>query len=288
MSEGCRNCYAERLTATRFTKSQKYAGLAVLQGGEAHWTNQVRLHEDVLPEPLHWRRPRRIFVCSMSDLFHKDVPFEFVDRVFSVMALCPQHTFQVLTKRPERMAEYLGSRSKSAKFWIDACPTGRTLRWEHPGECHSLVRFPLRNVRLGTSCENQAAADKRIPHLLRCPAAVRFLSCEPLLGPIDLSAFMGGEYATPMGSEPNYNFGIHQVIVGGESGPGARPMHPDWARSIRDQCVAAGVPFFFKQWGEWHPDHSHSGRQSFFCVYRAGKKAAGRVLDGRTWDEEPA
>jgi len=197
------------------------------------------------------------FVNSMSDLFHKEVPFNFIDKVFAVMAHCPQHTFQILTKRPERMAEYF---SKNGP--------------------------PLPNVWLGTSVES-ADVLHRIDELRECPASVRFLSLEPLIG--DLGTI-------------NLD-GIHWVIVGGESGPGARPMHPNWARSLRDQCVAAGVPFFFKQWGSLFPcedkhrlvqsghycdvSHCWRGPGEGVAYKRIGKHKAGRLLDGRTWDEFP-
>lgn len=280
VSEGCRHCYAERLTATRLRENPRYAGLAVLNGdGDARWTSEVRCHDDLLDVPLRWRNPRRVFVCSMSDLFHPDVPFEFIDKVFAVMALCPQHTFQVLTKRPERMAEYHHDRD-----WGDAANsiTNNLIR-RLDGALYfgGEIIPPLPNVWLGTSVEDQPNADERIPHLLKCPATVRFLSVEPLLGPVDLhDAF----YRPRLGPNDPYKrlqdiILIHWVIVGGESGPGARPMDPAWARSIRDQCVAAGVPFFFKQWGQWMP----RGNQ----MRSVGKYAAGRVLDGRTWDEMP-
>lgn len=267
VSAGCDNCYAVPMTNRLEAMGQaKYAGLTVLNGkGDRHFNGVVRCHDDALEVPLRWRKPRRIFVNSMSDLFHRDVPFEFVDKVFAVMALCPQHTFQVLTKRPERMAEYLADLARRVQEWNGGegepeeyliqrlCDETDQVEVAEP--CHRWLNtynarnlgWPLPNVWLGTSIENQDAADKRIPHLLKCSAAVRFLSAEPLLGPLDLSAFFGGEYATATGSEPNYNFGISWCIVGGESGHGARPMDIEWARSIRDQCQAAGVPFFMKQ-----------------------------------------
>ena len=213
VSEGCRNCYAERLA---LRKLQPYdTGLPwTKQNAEAN----VKLHPERLEIPLRWKRPRRVFVNSMSDLFHEHVPVEFVDCVFKSMAFCLHHTFQVLTKRPERMCVY-------AKGGVERA---------------GLVRsWPLPNVHLGVSVENQETVGKRIPLLLETPAAVRFVSAEPLLGLIDLSPHIKA------------GAGIDQVIVGGESGPGARPMHPQWARSIRDQCIEMGVAFFFKQWGEW-------------------------------------
>lgn len=245
VSAGCVNCYAMR-QAHRFSgPGQPYEGLThVVPGRGPQWTGEVRPVPEALDLPLRWRKPRQVFVDSMSDLFHPDVPFCFVDRVFGVMATCPHHTFQVLTKRPERMAEYLSDPMRQRMVRrevdrvIDTC--GRPTH-----ESAGADPWPLPNVWLGTSCENQAAADERIPHLLRCSAAMRFLSCEPLLGPVDLSKcvlprYLEGHCATR---------GVHWVIAGGESGPGARPCDVAWLRSLRDQCAAAEVPYFLKQLG---------------------------------------
>jgi protein gp37 len=192
VSAGCDNCYAVSMTrrlegmakAPGFGgRKQHYAGLTVLNNrGDRHFNGVVRCVEEALEIPLRWKQPRRIFVNSMSDLFHREVPFEFVDRVFAVMALCPQHTFQVLTKRPERMAEYLTTDFRADRI-VEAMPLVAPDRgaWSWP-----TWKEALRHVWLGTSCENQSAADERIPHLLRCPAAVRFLSCEPLLEEVDV------------------------------------------------------------------------------------------------------
>ena len=238
VSEGCRHCYAERMTATRLRDRPHYRGLAVMQNGEARWTNEVRCHDDLLDEPLHWRKPRIIFVCSMSDLFHPAVPFEFIDRVFAVMAQCPQHTFQVLTKRSERMREYLDRFDPGVPIpIIDS--DGSVLPTAY---C-----FPLPNVWLGTSAEDQETLDKRLPHLLRCPAAMRFLSAEPLLGPIGLLRACDVAIDGEVPAVDGLRYWLHWVIAGAESGPGARPARDDWFRSLRDQCRAAGVPFFLKQ-----------------------------------------
>jgi len=212
VSAGCQHCYAERL-AHRL----RAMGSARYRNGFA-----VTLHEDVLDLPKRWRQPRMIFVNSMSDLFHERVPLEFIRRVFATMHACPQHTFQVLTKRSARMRDL-------APF-LDWTP----------------------NIWMGVSVENQRAIH-RIHDLQSVSAHVRFLSCEPLLGPLDDLSLDG----------------IHWVIVGGESGPGARPMQAAWVRAIRDRCAAAGVPFFFKQWGGTRKDRT------------------GRELDGRTYDEMP-
>jgi protein gp37 len=271
VSAGCKHCYAERWHQ-RFFSDKKFT--------------DVRCLPERLSQPLHWQKPRTIFVNSMSDLFHEAVPDEFIDWVFAVMARTQEHTYQVLTKRPERMRQF-------CQNW----------------NSQDLAPWPMPNVWLGVSVEDQATAEERIPWLLETPAAVRFVSCEPLLGPIDLNV----EYGQGVGDLLiDY---LNWVIVGGESGPKARPMHPDWARSIRDQCVAAGVPFFFKQWGEWEiasisnghrysnmayngaswvdingkvdGPSSHAMSDDAYAMVRVGKKHAGRVLDGCTWDEMP-
>jgi protein gp37 len=319
VSEGCRNCYAARDAAGRLSHLPEYQGLAVKRGGRPVFTGEVRLHPDRLDQPLRWKRPRHVFVNSMSDLFHESVPFDFIDQVFAVMALAPQHTFQVLTKRPERMREYFRNVSEHEPVRM------RVSGWMHVFDESMLEsdrmgpeQWPLPNVWLGTSVEDQATADKRFPHLLATPAAVRFLSCEPLLGKVDLAKTV----TEWMKTVPDTNREeLHWVIVGGESGPRARPMHPDWARLLRDQCIVAGIPFFFKQWGEWEcgpivEDESILGGRagllacgqhrvsvkaiekgirlgSRFAVvgdhvaHRVGKKAAGRELDFEIWDEMP-
>jgi protein gp37 len=261
VSEGCRNCYAERV-AHRFSFiGGPYDGLTNEHG---RWNGTVRLIESTLEQPLRWRKPRRIFVNSMSDLFHDGLLNREIDRIFAVMASALQHIFQVLTKRAERMAEYFASRP---------CP---------------------KNVWLGVSVENQAAADERIPHLLRCPAKVRFLSCEPLLGPVDLDPWIWGDRCPdPQCGDSTWDHPcelgeqrLHWVIAGGESGSAARPTSPDWFRGLRDQCVGANVPFFFKQWGEWAPEGT-SGRPEDDRLRRVGKKAAGALLDGQRWQQFP-
>lgn len=212
ISAGCANCYAERM-AKRLRAM-----------GQANYRNgfEVTLHEHALELPLKWRRPQMIFVNSMSDLFHEDVPVEFILRVFKVMRQARQHRFQILTKRSERLAE------------LDP-----NLPWAP-------------NIWMGVTVENRDCLH-RMDHLRNCGAAVKFLSLEPLLGPLPQLSLTG----------------IDWVIAGGESGPGARPISPEWVIDIRDQCVAVGTPFFFKQWGG------------------VNKKSAGRDVGGRTWDEMP-
>jgi len=293
VSDGCTHCYIERTPPMRMAH-RRFDRDGI--GG----TTGVQLHPDRLAIPLHWRKPRRIFVCSLADLFHDSVPDEYIADIFRVMAAAPQHTFQVLTKRHARMRLLLN------RWTSNPLPVSRL---------HSSLTVPLKtlqtgwplpNVWIGVSTENQQWASIRGDALRETPAAVRFFSCEPLLGPL-----------------PDLDLtGIGWVIVGGESGPQARPMHPDWARNLRDQCTAAGVPFFFKQRGEWTwnepdsfcmPTRPYSDRVAVMHptgatamtkgnpfnpferghpywatrIERVGKKRAGRLLDGREWNEFP-
>lgn len=296
VSEGCRNCYAERVAARFSGEGQPYEGLARMTSQGPLWTGKIKLVEEHLNDPLRWKKPRLIFVNSMSDLFHEGVPDSFIDRVFAVMALSPQHTFQVLTKRPERMSRYLWSAERRvASLAGYSTNEGDWYKW------------PLKNVWLGVSIEDQKTADERIPLLLQTPAAVRWLSAEPLLGPINFrwepyaheaTGETYREYLERHGKVNQYEAlrQISWVVAGGESGPGARPMHPDWARSLRDQCAEARVPFFFKQFGDWWPGIGNVTYPPSAPLHewpdghwarRVGKKLAGRVLDGRTWDEFP-
>lgn len=232
VSQGCKHCYAERVFPRAYAKSgRKFT--------------DVQCHPERLKAPLHWRKPRRVFVNSMSDLFHEDVPDEFIDQVFAVMALASQHTFQVLTKRPERMLECVRRIGKSAKTLNDAARSlGYTFEfaWKY---------WPIKNVWLGVSVEDQETADERIPLLLQTPAAVRFVSAEPLLGPIVFDRQVHLERRTKiLTGAPAPRIGW--VIVGGESGPKARPCDVGWIRSIVGQCKAADVACFVKQIGSNH------------------------------------
>ena len=351
-SPGCENCYAERQAASgRLQQFERYQHTIT----DGKWNGRTYLVESVIDEPLRWKKPRTIFVCSMSDLFHESVPFEWIDRVFSIMATCPQHTFIVLTKRPARMREYVSSAADRVHH-----------RTHFERRSSALVArgdvWPLPNVVLGVTAENQAMADERIPILLDTPAAKRFISIEPMIGPVDLRRFSTDVHClacsgpsdcnwegyeeelqeiTPgaimEGDDPDEiagacpkcgsaaQFGpstrgvnipkLDGVIVGGEIGPGARPMHPDWAILLRNQCRVDGVPFFFKQWGEWavkidrdidDPDWRenysvqsptrqilnfaggqgfHGSRVCLMC--RHGKQQTGRELEGRTHDALP-
>ena len=305
---GCDHCWAEGM-ARRFDRPGMWGdGLTKLRTGGEHkgerrWSGVVKTMPERLEIPMRWRKPRAIFVNSTADLFHPSVPFEFIAAQFGVFAACPRHIFMVLTKRAARMREFFEWLEKTGKPTWALADAGTVLgvatRWtKHPP---ADWRWPLPNVILMTTTEDQQRADDRIPELLACPAAVHGLSVEPMLGPIVLPP----EFLA-LGSRA-------WVVCGGESGPGARPMHPDWARSLRDQCVEAGAAYHFKQKGAWtsvtsdDPTWTHmlapDGRtfargediplsvmtnmSAVAFVKRVGKKAAGRMLDGRTWDEFP-
>lgn len=316
VSPGCTNCYAMKLAGTRLKHHPTREGLTTDSKGGPVWNGQVRFNESMLLDPLKWRRPRMIFVCAHGDLFAENVPDDWIDQVFAVMALAPQHTFQVLTKRPERMRGYLhaivecyhASPEEMDRRFGEVCvdltssPCASGAFEDRP--------WPLPNVWLGVSVEDQKRAEERIPVLLETPAAVRWISAEPLLGPIDIRRHIEvGHLDSELGLS---NPGLDWVVAGGESGHNARPMHPDWARSLRDQCAAADVPFLFKQWGEylpaidrdrddpdWRRDYSgtyaddqpgmawlnldggcgfHGER--FHVMGKVGKRVAGRLLDG--------
>ena len=267
VSRGCESCYAMK-QAHRFSGPGKpYAGLTELGPQGPRWNGKIRLVPEALEQPLHWWKPRRVFVNSMSDLFHEDVPFEFIDRVFAVMLCSPRQTFQILTKRPARMLQYMLTDSgfgRSGYIWNAAYKvTGiKVPKGKMPPP------FPYPHVWLGVSVENQATADERIPILLQTPAAVRWVSVEPLLGPVDLSrAYLtdkcGGKYPFPSLEDEHRTKYVHLldwVVVGGESGPCARPCDLAWIRSIKNQCQAAGVPVFIKQLGaRWYDQAARVG-----------------------------
>jgi protein gp37 len=289
-SEACQHCYAMGM-AHRLTAMGVYPeGITRSTSHGPEWTRRIIVDYNAIGPAfakLPKRKPARVFVTSMADVFHVEVPFDFVLRAFEEMESRPHLTFLVLTKRPERMAQYARA-------------------------TEVLGGWPA-NVWAGCTVENQARADERVPHLLRVPAPVRFLSCEPMLGPVDLAPWLGDEEVSSAAGlfVPPDGRGLGWVIAGGESGARARPSHPDWFRSLREQCAAASVPFLFKQWGEWAPgswaaparsqgsqamaaDGRHKTCTEAFdavagdaLVLRIGKAAAGRLLDGRTWDEVP-
>ncbi|MBR0998742.1 protein gp37 [Bradyrhizobium japonicum] len=327
LTPGCKRCYAMKMAARLAAMGQPlYAGLTESSKAGPVWTGVMRqASQDVLLAPVRRKKPTTYFVNSMSDLFHEAVPDTWIDQVFAVMALAPQHTFQILTKRAARMRKYF-------ELW----PEGAA-RFHHVAlEAHKInpdlssgmpdgwvwqlqKRWPLPNVWLGVSTESQQEADERIPDLLATPAKVRFISAEPLLGPLDLVSplYRGEAGITMRGYLRNYaepdDFHHHAtkldwVIVGGESGARSRPMHPAWARVLRDQCAEAGVAFFFKQWGSWVtedqspedivlPGKSNgpwavrdgegawTGDQT--QVFNVRKGAAGRLLDGREHSAMP-
>jgi protein gp37 len=323
-SPGCINCYAQKMAhrLSHNPATPHYRGTTKMtKTGPVFSGLILEASEKTLLAPLRWKKPRRIFVNSMGDLFHESIPDEWIDKVFAVMALCPQHQFQVLTKRAERMRDYFARHDTQGRVLHSACFDHKKdealiafAKWNIRGYLD--IPWPLPNVWLGISAERQQEADERIPHLLQTPAAIRFVSCEPLLGPINLKRISvaghgwqdvleGWRDCTDYPGRENV---LDWVIAGGESGPGARPMHPDWACSLQRQCAHADVPFFFKQWGAWaaievdasdphgtyetrlvDPDGRHiasadvascdfSSRSRY--VYRLGKKRAGRLLDG--------
>lgn len=291
VSEGCRNCYAEQIAARFSGPGRPFEGLAIFKDGDARWTGKVALVREHLQDPLAWRAPKKIFVNSMSDLFHEQVPDEWIWKIFGVMALAQRHTFQILTKRPMRMHEMLhGTKADFAHLCISelfedvgASPT-----------CDMAHVWPLPNVWLGVSVEDQETADKRIPLLSLTPAAVRWVSYEPALGPVNFRMIESQydylkEWRTPRGA--TIPRGLDWIVMGGESGKDARPMNPRWARSVRDACLMTKVPFFFKQWGEWSPAHFHYKKEAIevdgFILSKVGKQLAGALLDGKEYRQFP-
>lgn len=285
LSPGCTNCYAMRLAGRlELMGSAIYRGHTTKTKVGYVWNGKVGAsNHGQMIKPFSWKRPRRVFVNSMSDLFHEDMPEDVIDRVFAVMALCPQHTFQVLTKRSARMLQYMTERwqpttAQRIDFGdgnvldIPAGTSGETRHDQVIQACEEFVQefkladqnnedhwvdgslkatrfaWPLPNVWLGVSVEDQKRADERIPDLMATPAAIRFLSCEPLLGPLSLTREWGAyQDGNDSPIRKRWLNGIDWIIAGGESGPGHRSMETDWARSLRDQCAEAGVAFFMKQ-----------------------------------------
>lgn len=316
LSPGCANCYAMKLAGTRLRNHPSRKGLTTESKAGPVWNGQVRFNEEWLLQPLGWSKPRMIFVCAHGDLFHEDVPDEWIDLVFKVMAMASRHTFQVLTKRAGRMRAYVNqARDRIIARTEDGHPHIGIETDKH-FRCMTKIGgelpWPLPNVWLGVSAERQKEADTRLVDLVETPATVRFVSIEPMLGPISLFDFIGPWGPTPahLQAPPQLDW----VIVGGESGADARPMHPQWARDLRDQCAAAEVPFFFKQWGQYAPldkvlpvitaqggnsnvawpDGSIGPGRAYLKggtgeqLYRATKAIAGRRLDGQLHDGMPA
>jgi protein gp37 len=337
VSLGCTNCYAMKLAGTRLMHHPSRAGLTKEVNGNHVWTGEVRFNEQWLTQPLSWKKPRMIFVCAHADLFHEAVPDAWIDQIFAVMALTPHHTYQILTKRPERMKSYLsasGIASRIAEATIGPAPNPRSLPTPPvifnvpvgPPTKYGAPEFgyrrmmnprswPLPNVWLGVSVEDQTRADERIPLLLQTPAALHWISAEPLLGPLSLKGYLStvwegitSSYVGTDGIERcdmtgNAVPGLKWVVAGGENGP--RPPHPEWFRTIRDECAAADVAFFLKQWGSW----AHMPGRAYFkdaykepwkrvdsqisqvrpaLMFKVGKAAAGDVLDGwqhHNWPE---
>jgi protein gp37 len=299
VSPGCDHCYA--ITEARIREhnphpkvAAAFAGLTDRINGRIDWTGRISVLPERLAQPLGWRKPKRIFVNSLADMFHKDVPGEIIAQVFAVMAATPHHTYQLLTKRHARMRSLLSSQdfARAVQRAFDGLADKHLddLHQDHILRSADSPSWPLPNLWLGVSVEDQHWADLRIPALMATPAAVRFLSCEPLLGPIDLAMDheCGDPPHSPCPPSPDW------VIVGGESGPGARPMNPGWVRSLRDQCTSEGVSFFFKQWGSYRwvagsrfNEETRSWEDHGIVPQRVSKKLAGRLLDGREWSEFP-
>lgn len=365
ISPACDHCYAERMAARMVHNpavAHRFAGTVDAHG---KWTGKINYVTSQMEKALRWRKPQRIFVGSMSDLFHPGVPDEHLDEVFAcilashTLANCANHTFMLLTKRPDRMREYLSAGpstlierwAKAGDGWIildneDVCfseTIESIVSWgpqlDYKPWAYTYQLFPLPNVWLGTTVEDHARADERVPELLDTPGALHFVSCEPLLGPIDLREWIGthnchlcygdrfflgdcdedeseqtlcphcgrsggvGTWNSWMGRDYD-GPGIQWVIAGGETGPSARPSHPDWFRSLRDQCTEAGVPFFFKSWGEWVEGSCYDpkfepiandptltvddDRLRLVAMSRVGKARSGRLLDGVEHNAIPA
>jgi protein gp37 len=296
ISPACDHCYAEKMayrlagmTAGKSGKEHIFEKYERTIDGQGRWTGKVSLDISEMDKAKKWKKPKRIFVVSMGDLFHESVPFDFIVKVFDRMQQLPRHTFQVLTKRPARMLEFCGN------YGI-----GSGNEW------------PV-NIWAGVTAENQERADERIPVLLRIPAAKRFVSIEPMLSSIDLQGPLDQRDRNYLGCPCGGNIcskaaKLDWVIVGGETDPGARPMHPEWARGLRYQCQDASIPFFFKGFGDWLP-YRDNGPLPFHCSYvgldgkvrvgdaetdfdacmgkRLKGEDKGRLLDGRTWEEFP-
>lgn len=321
ISDGCKDCYAKKMASR----------LQGRRGYDKANPFKITIHpEDKFLEPLKWRKPANVFVCSMGDLFHKDVPTAEIDKVFAIAAILPQHNFMFLTKRPERMAEYFTIPAKQlSERWSDAIiEMGISGKNEDVDSVAAYLHnrcalgWPLKNIWLGVSVENQKTADERIHYLNEISAAVKFVSCEPLLLEINFEKSLGDSLKWHAGGLKNC---ISWVIAGGETGHNARPVHPDWVRSLRDQCENDGIPFFFKGWGEYKQmdmtsllkpfdiaeskknkwtlwkdsndiifelididgDFACTSEEECIPIQKVGKKQSGDLLDGKQYHEFP-
>lgn len=310
VSPGCTNCYAMRLAGTRLRNHPSRAGLTKQGKAGPVWTGDVRLNKQELHKPAAWTKPRMIFVCAHGDLFAEQVPDDWILDVLTVIASNPHHHFQVLTKRATRMCDFMNRPDLLEDIYANW--------YGFSGKAREVWSWPLHNLWLGVSVEDQLRAKHRIPTLLDTPAAIRWVSAEPLLSALDLTNINGsshgsadwahnvltGSFWRPGVAKPFTDPSdrrLHWVVAGGESGPGARPMHPDWARSLRDQCASAGVPFLFKQWGSWMPvpwkldrdpnesDKSYIARSMTACSQHA-VSLSGRLaeLSHQPWSVERA
>lgn len=297
VSPGCENCYAirmaYRLAHIPGTKSVYGPVVKKTAGGKLNWTGVIMENTKQWEKPLKTKKPTRFFVNSMSDLFHENISFEQIDTVYAIMRDCPQHTFQILTKRPQRMLEWY--------------------KWKADGNTYKCDAWPLQNVWIGISAEDQKRYDERLEYLLQCPASVRFLSCEPLLGNINLSLIGTAPKDWGYGYRPIGSL-LHWIIIGGESGHGARPMHPDWVRKLISQAKEDEIPVYFKQWGAFQ-EGSSLYRNDIVCLNngsyaqnpsdlaetyggswtkliptrmsRVGKHNSGKSIDGKEYLEFP-
>jgi protein gp37 len=302
ISEGCKNCYALPM-AVRNAHNHKlpdeireaYFSVISKIDGKWNWNGKIAFIESAIYKILGWNKSRMVFLCSMGDIFHENNSFDKINEVFNAIAISQEHTFQILTKRPERMLEYFtGNYYNKQKLFLHSIDS-------------TLIGWPLNNLWLGVTAENQEQANKRIPILLQIPAAVRFVSVEPMLGPIDFYEITyGNQFHNVLNGVLDITTSqlgilgdkLDWVICGGESGHKARPMNPEWVKSLRDQCKKAKVPFFFKQWGEYlpisrkevekYPLSKLLGIAEHRMVYvKVGKKQAGRLLNGKEYKEMP-
>lgn len=319
ISPGCQNCYARMLAHRMGNKGQHFESLATAE----KWTGEVRFYRHLLAKPLNWKKPRNIFVGSMGDLFYEGIPWSVIDEVFGVIAACAierEHRFLILTKRPDRLNAYFTQRGVLDRWMRYA----RTLIDAPLYSALSQLSMPLKNVWIGTSAEDQIRFDKRVGWILIAPAVGRFVSIEPMLGHISMQHESDGRGCVLCSGEHSLldcayvdGAALNWVICGGESGPRARPTHPDWVRDIKNQCIRSTrrIPFMFKQWGTWKPvdwysqathavrisdgytiqlDHEpysaarcQSAPAGWCGVARLGKAESGRILEGQEYMEFP-